>query len=81
MAPEFREAIRERIRFQKETGKPARPMEQEYVRMDGSRVPVETAAVAMQYEGKDAYLVFVRDISERKRADQEVRKSEARLRK
>ena len=72
MAPEFHDAIRERIHRQQETSSPVPPMEQEYVRLDGSRVPVETTAVAIPYEGRQAHLVFVRDISERTRAGQEL---------
>jgi PAS domain S-box-containing protein len=74
MAPEYHGAIRERIRMQHETGKPAPLMEQEYLRLDGSRVPVETTAVAVRFQDRDAYLVFVRDITERKRAEEELRK-------
>ena len=53
MAPEHRDAIRERIRLQSETGKPSPLMEQEYLRLDGSRVPVETTAVSIRYQGED----------------------------
>ena len=71
MAPEFHEAIRARIRHQRETGKLAPPMEQDYLRLDGVRLPVETTAVPVRYAGRDAYLVFVRDVAERRRIEQE----------
>ena len=71
MAPEFHEAIRARIRHQRETGKLAPPMEQDYLRLDGVRVPVETTAVPVRFAGRDAYLVFVRDVAERRRIEQE----------
>ena len=77
IAPEYHEAIRERIRVQRETGKPAPLMEQEYLRLDGSRVPVETTAVAVRFQDRDAHLVFVRDITERKRAEATLRENEA----
>ncbi|HEY3322791.1 MAG TPA: PAS domain S-box protein, partial [Planctomycetota bacterium] len=79
MAPEYLVAIRERIRYQRETGKPAPLMEQEYVRLDSSRVPVETTAVPIRYQGSDGHLVFARDITERKRAEAELRVANARL--
>ncbi|MDD5092220.1 MAG: PAS domain S-box protein, partial [Candidatus Wallbacteria bacterium] len=79
MAPEYREAIRERIRIQHETGKTAPLMEQEYLLLDGTRVPVETTAVAIQYQGRPAHLVFVRDITERRRADEEREKLQSQL--
>jgi PAS domain S-box-containing protein len=71
IAPEYHEAIRERIRKQSETGKPAPLMEQEYLCMDGSRVWVEATAMAVRFGNQDAHLVFLRDITERKRADLE----------
>ncbi len=80
MAPEYRDVIRERIRVHRETGTPAPLMDQEYLRLDGSRVPVETTAVAIRFRGGDAHLVFVRDITERKRAEQERQRLEAQYR-
>jgi PAS domain S-box-containing protein len=55
-------------------------MAQEYVRLDGTRVPVETTAVAIRYQGSDAHLVLVRDITERKRAEEALLESEKRFR-
>jgi PAS domain S-box-containing protein len=80
MAPEHIDAINERIRLQRETGNPVPLMDQEHLRLDGSRVPVETAAVSIRYQGKDAHLVFVRDITERKRAEGALRESEEKFR-
>jgi len=73
IAPEYHEAVRERIRVQHDTGKPALLMEQEYLRLDGSRVPVETTAVAVRFQDRDAHLVFVRDITERKRSEEKLK--------
>lgn len=80
MAPEYHEVIRKRIRYQKESGQPSGFMDQQYVRLDGSRVPVETTAVAMKYQGRDAHLVFVRDITERQRTEAALSESEQRFR-
>ncbi|MFZ2656133.1 MAG: response regulator [Victivallales bacterium] len=80
IAPEWRETVRERVRFQQETGKPAPLMEQDYLRLDGSRVPVETTAIAIKYQGCDSHLVFVRDVTERKHAEEDKSKLEAQLR-
>ena len=79
MAPEYREGIRERILLQRETGRSVPLMEQEYLRLDGSRVPVETTAVSVRFQGSDAHLVFVRDITERKKAEEALQTSEAEL--
>jgi PAS domain S-box-containing protein len=81
MVPEYRDAIRERVRLQRATGMLSPLMEQEYLRLDGSRVPVETTAVSIRYPGEDAHLVFVRDITERKRAEEALRESEERFRR
>jgi PAS domain S-box-containing protein len=68
LSPEYHDAVRGRIRAQQATGKPSPLMDQKYVRLDGTRIPVETTAVALRFQGRDAHLVFVRDITERKRA-------------
>ena len=49
------------------------PFEKEYIRKDGSRVPVVIGAVFLKGQ-KDAGICFVLDISERKQAEQELRK-------
>ena len=80
IAPKYHDAVHERIRKQVETGLPAPPMEQEYVRFDGSTVWVEPTAVPFRFQNRDAHLVFVRDITERKRAEQKLAESESRFR-
>ncbi|OGP65628.1 MAG: hypothetical protein A2169_04005 [Deltaproteobacteria bacterium RBG_13_47_9] len=55
-------------------GSPIR-CEKEYLRKDGSRVPVELLLELTQDdEGKPLYLAFISDISERKQAEEELRK-------
>lgn len=71
IAPEYHDKVKERIQFQHETGRPAPPMDIEFMRVDGSRITVETTAVFLQFEGKDAHLVFIRDNTERKRVEQD----------
>ncbi len=71
IAPEYHEVIRERIQMQRVTGKSVPLMDQEYVRLDGSRVPVETTAVPIRFQNRDAHLVFVRDTTARKQAESE----------
>ena len=79
MAPEYHEAIHERIRRQRQRGEPAPPMEQKYLRLDGTRVPVETTAVPVRFGNRDAHVVFVRDISERQHTETEKQNLQAQL--
>lgn len=55
-------------------------VEQIYLRLDGSPVPVEAHAVPITYSHQKASLTFSRDISERKRAEELLRESEERYR-
>jgi PAS domain S-box-containing protein len=80
MAPEYRDAVRERILLQRETGKPVPLMEQECLLLDGSRVPVEVTAVSIWYRSEEAHLVFLRDITARKRAEEALRESREKYR-
>ncbi|MGD9973749.1 MAG: PAS domain S-box protein [Desulfatirhabdiaceae bacterium] len=73
IAPEHHDAVRNRIQIQTETGKPVPLMDQVYLRVDGSRISVETTAVAIQYNGHGAHLVFVRDITARKKQEETLR--------
>ncbi len=45
------------------------PVEDRYLRLDGSEVPVEVMAVPLMYEGNMAVQVIVQDITERKQAE------------
>ena len=65
--PDYRDAVRERIRLQVEEDTTPPVTEQVYLRQDGSKVDMEVSAAPFVFEGKRAVQVFARDITERKR--------------
>jgi len=56
------------------------PYEVEALTKEGNIIPFEVNAQKIVYQGKNADLVIFRDISERKKAEQQVRESEERYR-
>ncbi|MCC8944852.1 AAA family ATPase [Bradyrhizobium sp. Arg62] len=76
--PEWREAD-ERIWAEMISTGIAEPFEKEYFRKDGSRVPVLVGAATMFKDGGNEGLAFVLDLTERKRAEEALRRSEAYL--
>ena len=79
VAPESRELVESRIRFVQEAGKSAPPQEVTMVRRDGSPQKVESVGIGVEFEGAPAIVVVVRDLSERLRAEEALRFSEAKF--
>ncbi len=73
--PEYRELARERMRLLNEERIAVRVIGQRYLKLDGSVIDVEVSAVPITYENHDGALVFVRDITDRKRAEDEQHRS------
>ena len=72
--PEWIESERASLAELERTGRPVR-YEKEYVRKDGSRVPIELLVHLVDLPGEEPYYIgFVTDISERKRAEAEIRR-------
>jgi PAS domain S-box-containing protein len=78
--PDEFEKIMERYRERLE----AKPVPSQYetilVRKDGKSVPIELAATKTAWQGQPADLVFLRDITDRKRAEEALRESEEKYR-
>ncbi|EKD35894.1 MAG: hypothetical protein ACD_75C01735G0002 [uncultured bacterium] len=47
-----------------------------YVKKDGTRLPVEISALRLTIDGKELYMAIARDITDRKQAEEALRKSE-----
>jgi len=80
VAPEDRGMVKTRT-LRRERSEPEPPLyEFKIQRRDGTKIPVETHATAIEYEGKRAVLSFRRDITERKRLEETLKLSERKFR-
>jgi PAS domain S-box-containing protein len=79
--PDYHAKILERIRSGNEEGKPAPPMEQKHVRLDGMSIFVEAHSVPIKHQKSEGTLVFIRDITERKQTEESLLLSEDRYRR
>ena len=79
--PDFHEMILERIRNINEAGATAPLRESKILRKDGSVIDVEATSTGIVFQGKQAIQVVVRDITERKQAEQQRREWNVRLEK
>ncbi|HEX2957772.1 MAG TPA: PAS domain S-box protein [Chitinispirillaceae bacterium] len=79
--PEWREHEKRELDELKATGKPVR-YEKEFIRKDGSRVPVDLLAhIGQEAEsGRQYYYVFITDLTERKKTEAEIGEANERLR-
>jgi PAS domain S-box-containing protein/putative nucleotidyltransferase with HDIG domain len=70
--PDYHSIVRQRIQDLQD-GKPTNPLlEEKYIRLDGKTIDVEVTATSLVYQNQSTELVLVRDISERKQAEQKL---------
>jgi two-component system, cell cycle sensor histidine kinase and response regulator CckA len=69
--PDYRAVVIERTRQVNELQKPVPALEERFLRLDGSEINVEASAVPFMFADQQGALVFLRDISRRKKAEQE----------
>jgi two-component system cell cycle sensor histidine kinase/response regulator CckA len=74
--PDSREFVQQRIARAFQSGEPTPPGEMMFVRVDGSQVPVEVVSVPFRYQGENALLAIARDITERRRMQDELLKAQ-----
>ncbi len=72
--PDNRDFVQQRISNAFRNGVPNPPIEELFVRLDGSPVPVEVASVPYTYHGENSLQVIARDITERKRVEERTEK-------
>jgi PAS domain S-box-containing protein len=72
--PDFYRSVQGRVSSRREDGKPTPFLEQKMLRLDGTVVNVELAAAPLIFAGKQAAQVMVHDVSDRKRAEEEIRR-------
>ncbi len=77
--PEFCDSVAERIRILNEERRPVPLQQTNYLRLDGSSIFGEVSAVPFLFKGEHGALVFMRDISLRKKAELEHEKLERQL--
>jgi PAS domain S-box-containing protein len=76
--PEFAARVPERLAQMSRSG--VAVFESAHLRKDGSVMPVEINGRLLAYEGRQVYFSIVRDITERKKAEETLRESEERFR-
>ena len=70
--PDFHAVIRARIEAIYDRRHPVPPIEEVYVRKDGTTVEIEVAAAPIEYQGKPASQVIFHDISAKKRIQRQL---------
>lgn len=78
--PDYREMIIARIRKSLSEKVPLPPAEEKFLRLDGSVIDVEVAAVPITYGGLPALLTVISDITSRKKAEEKIAEEQNLLR-
>ena len=73
--PDYREIIKERVREMRKKRRAVPLIEEKFIRLDGTYIDVEVAAMPFIYQDKQAVQVVARDISKRKRAEEKIQAS------
>jgi len=79
IAPEFHQVVTDRIRTLMNNRQPVPSLDEQYVRLDGSRVDVAVTAIPASVGGTPMIQVLVLDIAERKRMEDALRQREGDL--
>ena len=77
--PESVPEVLKRLQALATGGEPGPPLEVKFVSREGTVIPTEVVSVRILYDGKDAILGLIRDISKRLEAERALRESEERF--
>lgn len=80
VVPEQQELVRERIRLVNEERQAIAALEETMLTLDGRLIVVEVSAVPFVYADERGAVVFMRDLTERKKTEEALRRSEEQLR-
>lgn len=72
--PDSREIILERAQSTRQPGAAVRLADHRLVALDGTSIDVEIAAMPFTHQGKTALQIVIRDVTKRKRAEEQIRK-------
>lgn len=78
--PDYRDLVEHRIREIQEHGVPTSLSLQKHVRLDGEIIDVEVTGMPFSFRGEPAVQAVIRDVTERTRAREALKQTEARLR-
>jgi PAS domain S-box-containing protein len=78
--PDYLETVKARIKQLQVDGSQTDLIEEKLIRLDGQVIDVEVAGIPITYSGKPAIQLVVREITERKRAEEALRQSGERYR-
>ncbi|NVN91428.1 MAG: PAS domain S-box protein [Desulfuromonadales bacterium] len=74
--PDCQDIVRKRIEHARQHNISSPLIEEQFVRLDGSIVPVDVTSLTFNYQGSEAVLVVARDIREQKKLQEELLKAQ-----
>ena len=77
--PDYRDIVQDRLREIQEQGVTVSVSQQKHVRLDGEIIDVEVTGMPFNFRGEPAVQAVIRDVTERTRAREALKQTEARL--